>query len=289
MTTNLMPINSNLINLNGSQYHVRDSVSGEETVLLLHGMPDDGMMWQRQITALTEAGYRVLCPDMLGYGLTDKPEETERYKTTAVVNDLVTLLDSLGLDKIHLIGHDWGAVTGWDFAIALPNRLKSYVAMTVGHPVAWFEDSFKFERMRWNWYVLFHLDPRAPETYREGKGRLLQEVLQSHPDKERVVERLLKPGVLEAMLNWDKANSLTEAIIAMARGDFNELPPVTVPTFGISGVKDPFMWESQMHHSNRFVAAEWRYESLADAGHWLMLEQPEKINHLLLDWLSNHS
>lgn len=280
-------IDAKTIELNGARYYLRDSGSGD-SVLLLHGMPDDGSMWQHQISALLEAGYRVICPDMLGYGMTDKPKEVERYKTTAIVNDFVTLLDILGLEKIHLIGHDWGAITGWEFAIAFPDRLKSFVAMTVGHPIAWFEDSFKFENMRWNWYVLFNLDPRASEVYREGNGRLSREVLRSHPHRNRIVQHLLKPGVLEAVLNWDKANSLLEAMIASARGDFHELPPVTVPTLGISSTNDDFMWESQMQQSSRFVTAKWQYERIEEAGHWFMLEQPEKTNHLLLDWLGKH-
>lgn len=281
-------LDAKTIELNGARYYLRDSGSGKDNVLLLHGMPDDGTIWQHQISALLEAGYRVICPDMLGYGLTDKPKKVERYKITAVVNDFVTLLSILDLDKIHLIGHDWGAITGWEFAIAFPERLKSFVAMTVGHPISWFEDSFKFENMRWNWYLLFHLTPNAPQVYRQGNGSLIREVLRSHPNRDRVVEHFLKPGVLEAALNWDKGNSLTQAMIVSEAGDFHELPPVSVPTLGISSTNDDFMWESQMQQSNRFVTTQWQYERIEGAGHWFMLEQPEKTNHLLLDWLGKH-
>jgi pimeloyl-ACP methyl ester carboxylesterase len=282
-------LNAKNLEINGVNYYLRDSDLGKDCVLLLHGMPDDGTVWKYQISELLKQGYRVLCPDMLGYGLTDKPIEVERYKSTAIASDLVHLLDILGLDKVHCIAHDWGGMIGWELAIAFPARLKSFVTMTIGHPLSWFEDSFKVKNISCNWYTLFHLNDYAPEVYRAGNGRLLREVLQSHPDKEKVVENLLQPGTLETMLNWDKANPLPEAMIAYLRGDFNELPPVTVPTFGIAGANDELMRESHIQHSEKFVKAEWRYECLEDAGHWLMLEQPEKTNQLLLDWLKKHS
>ncbi len=277
-----------MIELNGVRYAVSDSGEGKENVLLLHGMPDDSTFWQHQIAALLKDGYRVIYLDMLGYGLTDKPQEVERYRLRAIVEDVVSLLDYLDLDQVHCIGHDWGALTGWELAIAAPQRLKSYVAMTVGHPLAWFEDSFQFEKMRWNWYTLFHLTPGAADAYREGNGKLMREVLRSHPDREQVIERYLQPGAWEVIFNWDKANSITDAVIACASGAFDELPPVTVPTFGIWAANDDFMWESQMKNSSQFVTATWRYERIENAGHWFPLEQPKITNQLLLDWLANN-
>ncbi len=66
-------LNGTHIELNGAQYHVRDSGSGEECVLLIHGWPDNSLMWQKQVPALVEAGYRVICPDLLGCGLSEAP------------------------------------------------------------------------------------------------------------------------------------------------------------------------------------------------------------------------
>lgn len=281
-------IDGNIITLGDAGYHVRDSGPGGDGVLLVHGMPDDGAMWQHQASALAEANHRVVCPDMLGYGRTDKPAEVERYRTASVVEDLAGLLDALGLDRVHFVGHDWGAVVGWEFAIAHPERLKSLVVMTVGHPASWFDESLDFERMRWNWYVLFNLSERAPEAYRADDGRLLREVLRSHPDKDRIARRLLEPGALEALLNWEKANALPEALLASVGGEFDGLPPVAAPTLGISGADDEFLWESQMKRSGEFVAGEWRFERIDSAGHWFMLEQPEETNRLLLDWFAKH-
>jgi len=77
------------IELNHTQYYVRDSQVGEEGVLLIHGWPDDGTVWHQQVPALIEAGYRVICPDLLGYGLSEAPEAIERYQLSYLVNDLI--------------------------------------------------------------------------------------------------------------------------------------------------------------------------------------------------------
>ena len=97
----------------------------KDSVLLIHGWPDDGNIWRHQVSALLEAGYRVICPDLLGYGSSDAPTEVDRYQLTALVSDMITLLDQLGLEKIHCIAHDYGAVLGWELA-AHTERLHTY-------------------------------------------------------------------------------------------------------------------------------------------------------------------
>ncbi len=88
----------------------------------------------RQIAALADAGYRVIAPDMHGYGRSDKPTDVKRYSLKAVVSDLCAMLDSLGIAEAVVVGHDWGAATAWRFAITAPQRVKRLVAISTGHP-----------------------------------------------------------------------------------------------------------------------------------------------------------
>ncbi|NMG05985.1 alpha/beta hydrolase [Brasilonema sp. UFV-L1] len=274
------------IELNGARYYVRDSGSGKDSILLLHGWPDDSTVWRNQVLVLLEAGYRVICPDLLGYGLSDKPQDVERYTFSALVNDMVSLLNCLGLEKVHCIAHDYGAVIGWDFATVYPNRLKTFVAMSVGHLASLLDISF--DVLRYQWYLFLNIHKVAPQLYRASNGRLLREVLRTHPDREQIVNRVLELGVFESMGKLEQANPFPEILLAALQGELPKPLPVTVPTLGIWSTKDDFLWESHMKDSGKYVTAEWCYEQLEGAGHWFMLEQPQTTNHLLLNWLLKH-
>lgn len=270
--------------LNGAEYLVRDSGGSGTPVLLAHGMPDSGELWRHQWPALVDAGYRVVCPDLLGYGGTDRPEAVERYATTAIVGDLVALLAALELERVHFAGHDWGAVVGWELALTHPGRLISAVQLSVGHPIVWLQQGSRFEYLRWNWYMLLNLSDDAPAAYRAADNRLAREILATHPERDAVVARFTDPAALEASLRWDRANSLPQAIALVA--ELPEVPRCAVPTLGVHGSEDVFLWEEQMTATGEAMDAEWRFESLPGAGHWLPLERPDEISRLLLEWLA---
>ncbi|WP_414577595.1 alpha/beta fold hydrolase [Anabaena sp. CCY 9402-a] len=279
-------LKATMMEINGVQYYVRDSGAGKESVLLIHGWPDDGNLWQHQITALLENGYRVICPDLLGYGLSAAPTDVNRYQLANLVNDMIRLLDKLEVGKIHCIAHDYGAVIGWELA-AHTNKLKSYTAMSVGHLAEFFKISH--ENFQFQWIYFLNIHDIAPQLYRVKNGYLLREVLRSHPHREEVLNNTLKPGVLENMQRLEKANPVPNYLLAVLGGELPEPVQIQVPTFGIWSSQDEVLWESQMQNSGRYISAEWQYEKIADTGHWFMLEQPEQTNKLLLNWLKKHS
>lgn len=279
-------LNSSKIELNGIQYHVRDSQQGQETIVLLHGWPDDGTVWYQQIPALIEAGYRVVCPDLPGYGLSQAPVETERCQITNLVRDLIALLQQLNLNKVHCIAHDYGAVLGWELA-ANTELLKTYTAMSVGHLAEFLTVSFETLQVQWLYFL--NIQDIAPQLYRANNGYLFREVLRSHPDRDRLVENALKPGILENMEKLERANPVPEYLLAALTGQLPEPNPIKVPTLGIWSEKDDFLWESQMKNSGKYISSEWEYIRIEQAGHWFMLEQSDKINQLLLSWLQKHS
>src|ERR1700741_2284851 len=78
-------------------------------VVLLHGFPDSGRLWRHQIPALADAGYRVVVPDLRGFGLSDAPANVEAYASDVLAADVLALLDDAGVETGIVIGHDWGA------------------------------------------------------------------------------------------------------------------------------------------------------------------------------------
>src|SRR5581483_7310084 len=134
--TDPVPLATVDIEIGDITLHVRDSGGDGTPVLLLHGWPDTGALWRHQVAALTAAGYRTIAPDLRGFGASSKPADVAAYAALTMAGDVTGLLDALGIDRAHLVGHDWGAAIGWFTATVAPHRLRSLTALSVGHPLA---------------------------------------------------------------------------------------------------------------------------------------------------------
>jgi len=118
------------IEANGIHIHVAEQGTGP-LVLLCHGFPESWYSWRHQLTALAEAGFRAVAPDMRGYGHSDRPPEPERYSLLHLVGDMVGLLDVLGEGSAVIVGHDWGAPVAWHAALMRPDRFRAVIALSV--------------------------------------------------------------------------------------------------------------------------------------------------------------
>lgn len=118
------------INTNGINMHVAEIGEGP-AVLFLHGFPELWYSWRHQMLSLSSLGYRAIAPDLRGYGETDAPSCTTSYTAFHIVGDLLGLLDALGLEKVFLVGHDWGAIIAWYFCLFRPDRIKALVNLSV--------------------------------------------------------------------------------------------------------------------------------------------------------------
>lgn len=113
-----------------SQIHQASSAVGQAVpVVFCHGWPDFWFTWRHQIRALGEAGFRVIAPDLRGFGETRGPQEASAYGHQEVVEDLLALLDELHIDKAVFIGHDWGGAVVWGMATHHPERVLGVVAL----------------------------------------------------------------------------------------------------------------------------------------------------------------
>jgi pimeloyl-ACP methyl ester carboxylesterase len=144
-------------------------VAGEgRPVLLLHGFPDCGRLWRNQVPDLVDAGFRVIVPDLRGYGRSDQPDDVESYAIPFLAGDVLGILDQLGIEKSHVVGHDWGAALAWVVAAIVPDRVDHLVALSVGHPV-----SFRTAGLAQNeksWYMLLFQFPGVAEQWLSNDG-----------------------------------------------------------------------------------------------------------------------
>jgi pimeloyl-ACP methyl ester carboxylesterase len=254
----------------GLELEVLDEGDGD-AVLLLHGFPDSHALWRHQVPILTRAGFRVVAPDLRGFGDSDKPADIDAYRVGKSVSDLTRVLDALGLERAHVVGHDWGAGVAWAMALMAPQRVDKLVALSVGHPGV----RPTLEQRQKSWYMLLFQFPEAEEILRRDDYALAREWLASHPD----------PGIegfdLTPGLNWYRAN-------LHPRGELERraLPPVQADTMGIWSDGDAYLTENGMKRSGEHVTGSWRYERIEGAGHWMQLDRPQRVNELLLDFLA---
>jgi pimeloyl-ACP methyl ester carboxylesterase len=269
--------------INGVEYHVDEYGEGRP-VLLLHGMPDTAAVWHKQIPHLVDAGFRVIAPDMLGYGRTGKPAEASRYALENVVTDLLAIIDALQLERTDIVGHDWGGLASWSLTSLAPNLFRRHVAIQVGHPAAFVEDVSP-TAMKENWYMYLNAMPGAEALYRAADFAYPRQVLATHPHAEEVIKRLRDPVALRSHLNWDAGNPMT-LMYADGLDGKEALPKCAVPTMGIWSQGDVFLWEEQVANSHRFMAAPWRYVRLDSGSHWVMLDNAPPVTASILEWLT---
>jgi pimeloyl-ACP methyl ester carboxylesterase len=271
------------VEANGLRFRVLEDGEGP-AVVLLHGFPDSADIWQGTLAVLANAGFRGIAPDLRGFGGSDKPAETEAYLAPNAVADVTGILDVLGIDRADLVGFDWGAAVAWFAATIAPDRLGKLVAVSLGHPSGFLAGGQ--EQLMRSWYVwLMQFRDVAEELFSRDDSRLLRQWLEwlSFPgDADAVVKRMSEPGALTAGMNWYRANVAPELIAAPQL----EWPPITVPTLGIWGTKDECISERLMIESKELAKGGWRYERFEGSGHWPMLDQPERFNELLIEFLS---
>jgi pimeloyl-ACP methyl ester carboxylesterase len=277
-----MSLPGRLLEVNGLRLHVSEhGPASGAPVLLLHGFPDSSSLWRHQVPALVRAGYRVIAPDLRGFGMSDRPANVEAYAIPTLLGDAVGLLDALGVARSHVVCHDWGAALGWGLAMFTPERVDRFVALSVGHFGSFFDAGM--EQREKSWYMLFfQYEGIAEDALRADDWKLFRQWTRYHSELPRWIEDLSRPGALSAALNWYRAN-VNPARPSLAAMEF---PPVKVPTLGVWSTGDAYLTEAQMTASKPFVAGEWRYERIENASHWLQLDQPERLNALLLDWLA---
>jgi pimeloyl-ACP methyl ester carboxylesterase len=267
--------------VDGVRLHYVEAGEGP-LVVLLHGFPEFWWSWRHQIPALVQAGYRVVAPDQRGYAQSDKPRSWRDYRIERLAADVAGLIAALGEERAFVVGHDWGAAVAWILAATAPERVERLVAIAVGHPNAARQRTVEDREKAW-YMLLFQFEGIAEELLARDDWAFLRAWLREDGDVERYVADLSRPGALTAGLNWYRAN-LHPARELEPRPP---IPRVAVPTLGLWSSGDNYLNEAPMLRSAEQVTGPWRYERVEDASHWMQLDQPERVNALLLEFLTS--
>jgi pimeloyl-ACP methyl ester carboxylesterase len=263
-----------MLDVNGIRIHTTTTGQGP-AVLLLHGFPDTHLVWRKQVPVLAAAGFRVLAPDLRGYGRTDAPGGVFDYTMDKLRGDVLGLLDALHIDKVFLVGHDWGATIGWQVATLAPERVHRFVALSTGHPYAIARAGI-LQHIRMTYVLGFIMPGIAEHTLRAGDWFIMRQFTDEPGQADHWKRDLSPPGRLTAALNYYRAN----LSLALPRGHRQ----VKVPVMGLWSDRDPALGEKQMRDSAHYVDGEFRFERIRGADHWLQLTADDEVNRLLLQF-----
>jgi pimeloyl-ACP methyl ester carboxylesterase len=266
------------VRVRGFDFDVRDEGDRSgEAVVLLHGFPAYAGSWDRLTPGLIEAGYRVVRPDQRGYSPGARPTGRRAYAGGELAADVLAILDELGLDRVHLVGHDWGGSVAWRIGATAPDRLRTLTAVSTPHPAALVHSFVSSLQGLRSWYMGAAQLPQVPERLllASGGAPLLRALRRSGlpaATAEDYVARMREPGALAAALNWYRA-------IAYDRDGAGR---VTTPTLYVWGTGDSFLGRAAAEDTARFVTGPYTFLPLDGAGHWIPEVEPERLLQPLL-------
>lgn len=258
----------------GLTFDVDDVAASPErgVAVLLHGFPQDRTAWDAVLPLLTAGGLRVLALDQRGCSPGARPRGRRPYAVPELVEDVVALLDTAGVDRAHVVGHDWGGAVAWAFAGEHPGRTASLTVLSTPHPGALRRVLRRPVQLRRSSYVLAFQVPRLPERrlLADDGAALARALTRTGLAPDRVahdVARLQEPGALTAALAWYRALAVSGPLRARRS---------RVPTTFVAGAHDPFFDLALARGTRDFVLGPYR-EVVLDAGHWLPEHRPDDV------------
>lgn len=254
-------------------------------VVLLHGFPQTSAAWHRQMRALAAVGYRAVAVDQRGYSPGARPDDFEAYRIDLLGGDIVGIADELGLERFHVVGHDWGGFVAWWLAATHADRVASVVSVSTPHPQAFVAALRYPEQKLRSFYMPLLSSPRAAGVLAAGDVLGLRAVFTlsglPKPLAEPYVERARSdPGLLPAALAWYRANTGTAMRALAGAGG------ITVPAMYVWSTRDSALGPYAAHLTGRYVSGPYRFEILSGVSHWIPEMAPDTLDRLLLDHLA---
>ncbi len=261
-------------------------------VVLLHGFPENWWSWRYQLQPLADAGFRVIAPDLRGYGETDKHGP---YDLDTLADDVCHLIESLGERRAKIVGHDWGGGVAWHLASKRPEFCERLVVLNCPHPVVMRKKLLSapsLSQLKKSWYFFFFLVPGVPEWLltRKDAGNLVRTLKASSIDRHHCSPEELRPfrdgiqrpGAAKAMVDWYRTivgHSLSHPFSKPVYDD------ITAETLLIWGMKDPALGFADLVPGTERYVPRLRVEQVPNCGHFVQSERPEHVNPALVKFL----
>ncbi|GHC50246.1 alpha/beta fold hydrolase [Streptomyces cinnamoneus] len=243
-----------------------------EPVLLLHGFPQNRHAWDRIVPALHAAGLRTIAPDQRGYCDGARPTDVDAYALPQLAGDALGILDALGLESAHVVGHDWGSVVAWYLAARHSDRVRTLTAVSFPHLEAfWYALRNDPEQRRRSGYLAYFASPESTAGLLADDAEPLRSLFDAvDPDHvKHYLDLHTRPGVLDATLNWYRSGSLL--------AEHEGLGQVPVPTTYIWSDGDMAASRVAVDRTAEHVTGPYRFVLLEGVSHWQPEQAPQRV------------
>jgi pimeloyl-ACP methyl ester carboxylesterase len=246
-------------------------------VILIHGFPDYWYSWRDQMPALAKH-FQVVAIDQRGYNKSDQPKGVDQYKLDKLVADVEAVRKHFKQDKVTVVGHDWGGLVAWSYAMMHPEQTDRLIVLNLPHPKGLLRELAHNPQQQKN-------SQYARNFQMEGADKKLSPELLAFWVKEpearaRYVEAF-KRSSLEGMLNYYKANYPREPY-----KDDQTFPPVKCSVLLIHGLGDPYLLPGALNDTWKWVEKDLTLVTVPKAGHFVHRDAPAFVTTTMVRWLT---
>ena len=284
------------VSANGIRLHVAEAGTGP-LVLLLHGFPEFWWSWRHQLVGLADAGFRVVAPDLRGYGASDKPPRG--YDAVTLAADVAGLVRALGERDAMVVGHDWGGLLAWTVGTLHPRVVRRVAVLSAPHPRRLRSALVTDPRgqLRASRYALGFQTPRLAESvlvrddaayvgslFERWSGPAWQHTEDFAEAVRRCREAVRIPKTAHCALEyyrWMVRSTVRPDGIRYAK---SLAEPVSAPTLQLHGELDSCLLPRTAQGSGRYVAAAYEWRLLGGVGHFVHQESPDLVTGELVRW-----
>lgn len=263
-------------------------------VLLYHGWPDDAHTWDALASVLAAEGYRTLAPFVRGFGPTRFAAGAEKSgEFAALASDVVAFADALDLERVHVVGHDWGARAGYGAAVLAPQRLRSLCTLAVAYGTNHAAQTMEIAQTRAYWYQWYFATQRGAAELERNRHAFCRALWGywspgwqvDDAEYARTAASFDNPDFVAITLSsyrqrWDFVAGA--AAYADARTVLAAVPPIEVPTLALMGRDDGATLPSSAVGKESLFTGPYRVEVLERAGHFLQRERPDAVAERVL-------
>ncbi|MGB2696211.1 MAG: alpha/beta hydrolase [Dehalococcoidia bacterium] len=256
-------------------------------VVMIHGFPDFWYSWRHSMEVLSEQ-FQVVAIDQRGYNQSDKPKGVESYDVRLLVGDVAAVIRHLGRDKATIVGHDWGGLVAWQFAMNMPQMTENLVVLNLPHPsgllrelrsnpeqIANSEYARTFQRQTPKDPTVFFGRPMTAET--------LSSWVKDPVARKRYVEAFERSD-FDAMLNYYKRNYPATSGTELPAPP--QLPKVTVPVLMFHGLEDRALHRNGLSGTWDWLEKDLTLVTVPGAGHFVQQDAPELVTSTMRWWLA---
>jgi pimeloyl-ACP methyl ester carboxylesterase len=254
-------------------------------LVMIHGFPDFWYSWRAQMPALAEH-FHVVAIDQRGYNLSAQPAGVENYTVDKLVGDLLAVVKHFTTGKVVIVGHDWGGLVAWTFAMTHPELTDRLIVLNLPHPRGLLRElATNPDQQKNSQYARNFQQPDAAKRISTDLLVMWVKDLEARKAYQAALRRSSKEG----MLNYYKANYPRDAAQAKARAepaqDRPAFPPVKCPVLLIHGLKDPALLPGALNDTWKWIDNELTLVTIPDAGHFVQQDAAERVTARIVNWL----